>query len=90
MFVDRGFLRLSVFHSTHPHCALNLIPFAGAWGISYDGGELVVLQAGRHVLDKPSHLFAGNLSAGMEVLKLRDVCSLTADNVQVRCCFAVC
>jgi hypothetical protein len=44
----------------------------------------VVLQAGRHVLDKPSHFFAGNLSAGMELLKLRDVCSLTADNVQLK------
>lgn len=56
----------------------------GTWGVTYDDGALLVLQPGLHTLTKASHAVAGDLTAGMEVLALRDVRSMTADNVQVR------
>ena len=35
------------------------------------------------MLDKPSHDVAGTLSAGMTVLALKNINSMTADNVQL-------
>ena len=41
----------------------------GTWGISYDDGVLTILPSGRHTLVKPTHLIAGFLSAGQQVLQ---------------------
>ena len=59
-----------------------LVP-QGTWLISYNDGELVCLSSGMHTLTKPSHAVAGSLSAGMTVLALKAVRSMTADNVQL-------
>ncbi len=59
-----------------------LVP-QGTWFITYDDGSLVCLPPGQHTLTKASHRVAGALSAGMSVLALKGVRSMTADNVQL-------
>jgi len=59
-----------------------LVP-QGTWYITYDDGSLICLPPGQHTLTKPSHRVAGALSAGMSVLALKGVRSMTADNVQL-------
>ena len=59
-----------------------LVP-QGTWYITYDDGALVCLPPGNHTLTKSSHRVAGALSAGMTVLALKGVRSMTADNVQL-------
>jgi regulator of protease activity HflC (stomatin/prohibitin superfamily) len=59
-----------------------LVP-QGTWYITYDDGNLVCLPPGAHTLEKPTHAVAGPLTAGMTVLSLKGVRSMTADNVQL-------
>lgn len=55
----------------------------GQAGISYDGGALVVLPTGRHVMPAATQLFAGFLSLGQQVLNISEVVSMTSDNVGI-------
>eukprot|EP01138_Halocafeteria_seosinensis_P003296 gb/GECG01003371.1/.p1 GENE.gb/GECG01003371.1/~~gb/GECG01003371.1/.p1 ORF type:complete len:453 (+),score=70.51 gb/GECG01003371.1/:1-1359(+) len=53
----------------------------GSWGISYDEGTLRILNCGRHILDKPTHNFAGFLPSGQTTLSISSVTSMSSDNV---------
>ena len=55
----------------------------GFVGVTYDDGVLSVLQPGRHVLRKPSHVVCGFLSTGQQVLQLKQVTSMTSDSVGI-------
>lgn len=53
----------------------------GKFGISYDDGVLKILNPGRHVWDKPSHMFASLMSAGQTTLSIKKVTGMSSDNV---------
>lgn len=55
----------------------------GSWAISYDDGRLVILEPGRHILDKATHYLAGFLTGGLQVLPIPEVTSMTSDNVGI-------
>jgi regulator of protease activity HflC (stomatin/prohibitin superfamily) len=64
------------------HGSLKLVTVKqGFVGISFDDGRLAVLQPGRHVLEKPTHAFAGFLSTGQQTLSIAQVTSMSSDNV---------
>jgi len=53
----------------------------GFAGITYDEGRLVVLEPGRHALDKPAHHVSGVISLGQHTLPIAEVTSMSSDNV---------
>ena len=53
----------------------------GKLGISYDDGQLKILVPGRHVLDRPTHVFNGFLGTGQETLPINEVTGMSRDNV---------
>ena len=64
------------------HDSLKLVTVnEGFAGIMYDEGRLVVLEPGRHALDKPAHHVSGVISLGQHTLPIAEVTSMSSDNV---------
>jgi regulator of protease activity HflC (stomatin/prohibitin superfamily) len=64
------------------HGSLKLVTVKdGFVGISFSDGRLTILPPGRHILDKPTHAFAGFLSTGQQTLSIAQVTSMSSDNV---------
>mmetsp|Transcript_37908 Transcript_37908/g.55878 ORF Transcript_37908/g.55878 Transcript_37908/m.55878 type:complete len:656 (+) Transcript_37908:75-2042(+) len=53
----------------------------GLLGIAFDDGELHVMEPGRHIIDKATFMFSAFLSTGQETLPIRQITSLSSDNV---------
>eukprot|EP00750_Incisomonas_marina_P032287 INCI910.1.p1 GENE.INCI910.1~~INCI910.1.p1 ORF type:complete len:713 (+),score=132.37 INCI910.1:127-2139(+) len=53
----------------------------GKLGISFDDGQLKILTPGRHILDRPTHVFYGFLGTGQETLPINEVTGMSRDNV---------